>query len=1205
MRRILFTILAFFALHQFALAQLPKAGPSVVKTEKWKYSKKLTNEELYDINRLHFMSKEDWVLFRQDPRFNADSVSQKLTQWKGNQPKPFGASLKSNDLNGPNCFWIEPTNEYENPNTIQWPGSPGNSTDNYSGVINLPFDFNYFGTLYDQVVLTTKGTIVLGTAGYIDFLPSAFPTPLAGESTDQHEHIAGFWTDFDFAASGELYYLVTDEALYVNYVEVGYWPNQGDKTNTFQMIICEDGSDVIGGGKNVQFYYEDMQFANSQISGAQGGLDANANIAIVGCDRTSGNAHYSFGRYNLGDDNFNGPYGITAAQQDGIYWLNNRVIEFNTSITNFTNNIPPVIVGEPCDTMYMCQGEVFNFDLAFTAPESTQDVTITFTQTDSGFSTTIDNVPANSAQLVNATFVAGTDNIGVNTVTITGTDNGSPNLATQAIYVFIVSEDVAPPITIEGVTSICAGGETTLTATEGFESYTWSNGGIGQVVEVTQNGVLTVSAISSNGCESIATVDIDVTPYFIPPLQGGNDPIVICPGQDTTICVLGDWATYEWFIYPGYEGEFVAGAPLDEACTQVTGNVNGNYGVLVTDEDGCQGLNIKLVDIVESFIDPINEENTGAYCDGLDEVDFVGGYSNPAQGTLVIYGLSTNANGWQGSYLNVYVYNPGSEEPDSTYFFTTFNAFTIYNEVEIGVGDSIVVEYFANGNNFQGNTIWLLNCGENIPTIIGPPLNSGILWSGISSCDIEPLLGQWTVEGPAGWDMTETEVYNTTFTPGNYGLYTLCFNDPACSIDHCYELEYTEAPELTLTPGQDVLLCDNDVESVDITVADIGQTGVISWTGNGVDPDTDLLGATIGPYSNYVTTTVTATITNGCGSDSDSFNVEHQPDVPTPTLNDEFLCNNGSLTLDPIPSNQDNANLVYDWSPGNQTTATLTVTTSGTYSVVVSNDCDESNSSSAEITLVPPATVTSLPDDFEIECNDDQLVLSVIYSQTNNYSIEWSNGSSNNSISVDQDGEYCWTITDNFDCGTEVTGCTQVNISSIPVANGGFSNPDILCPSECMELPLNTSGDDISYSWTSSCSGYPVNQTGGSFNFCADNVPATCLGSVITVTGTATNQCGSDQASFALLSGACELIVPNVITPNGNGLNEAFFIVGLENYVDVKFKVFNRWGNKVFEDENYKNGWLAGDLAEGTYFYTISLPFGLKTQYEGYFTILK
>lgn len=1179
-------------------AQPNKIKPPV-KVGLYSYSPNLSEEELYNIDRLHFMPKEDWAKFRQDPRFDADRVSTLLTEWK-QQNKPQG-QLKTL-TQSIDCYWIEPTSAYNNPNTIQWPGSPGNSTDNYSPVINLPFNFNYFGQNFNQVVLTTKGTIALGSSGYIDFTPAAFPTPLGSETNQQYDHICGFWTDFDFAATGELYYLVTNEALYVNYVDVGYWPNQGDKTNTFQMIICADGSNVIGNGNNVQFVYKDMQFANSQISGAVGGFNAVSNLAIVGCDRVSGNAHYSFGRFNLDNTNYNGPYGVAGNQQDGVSWLDGRVIEFNTSITNINANIAPVPVEEACDTIYLCQGESFSFNLAFTAPESTQNVTISTTQSQTGFSST-NQVLTNASQFQTATFVAGPNNIGNNIVNVTATDNGTPALSTTVTYVFVVSQDVAAPLAITGPTSICAGATTTLEATEGFDSYSWSNGGTGQTNDINQSGLVTVFA-ESNGCTSTASINIEVTPYFIPQLVGGNDPVVLCPGQTTELCVIGDYVSYEWYVYPGYDGEFVDSTPLDEPCVEVTGNVNGNYGILVTDESGCQGLNIKIVSIVQSFIDPINENNSGAYCNGFEPVQFTGGFSNPAIGNLIIYGLSTNQNGWQGSYINVNVF-PGGEGPPETTFITTFNTFTIFDDIEIGVGDSITIDYYANGNNFQGNSIWILNCGSNVPTIIGPPLNSGQIWSGLSGCTSQPLFGQWTVNGPAGWSLTSSTQYNTTFTPTQYGFYEVCFNDPACSIDHCYELEFTLPPTIQINPGQDVLLCDNETVNTVATISDVGGTGSITWGGTGANPAGNSLSATYGPYTTYVNTTAIATITNGCGSASDSFTVTHHPDVPQPALQDQVLCNSGSAVLDPISAAQDNANLVYSWTPGNQNTPTITVTSPGTYSVVVSNLCDTSDPASAIIGLVPAATVTNSPPASIFECDESGLSLNVAYQNPQLYSISWNTGQSTNSITVDEDGEYCWTITDNLGCNTNVTGCTNVNFASIPAINPSTTADPNLCPNECEELNLFASGEGNIYSWMTSCSGFTISNSTGSYNFCSNSLPNSCVGGAITITGTVSNGCGTVSHSWTLVPDLCSLKIPNVFTPNDDSVNENFEIIGLENYEDVIFKVYNRWGNEVFSDTNYKNNWNGSDLASGTYYYILELPFGIKQKFEGAITILR
>lgn len=90
-----------------------------------------------------------------------------------------------------NCFWIEPDDSYIHPDVAEWPGSFGSAANNYSAPIDLPFDFYFFGQTYNQVILTTEGTIVMGNTGYIDFLPSAFPNPLSSETTQQYNHICG------------------------------------------------------------------------------------------------------------------------------------------------------------------------------------------------------------------------------------------------------------------------------------------------------------------------------------------------------------------------------------------------------------------------------------------------------------------------------------------------------------------------------------------------------------------------------------------------------------------------------------------------------------------------------------------------------------------------------------------------------------------------------------------------------------------------------------------------------------------------------------------------------------------------------------------------------------------------------------------------------------------------------------------------------
>ncbi|NLR78424.1 gliding motility-associated C-terminal domain-containing protein [Chitinophaga eiseniae] len=85
-----------------------------------------------------------------------------------------------------------------------------------------------------------------------------------------------------------------------------------------------------------------------------------------------------------------------------------------------------------------------------------------------------------------------------------------------------------------------------------------------------------------------------------------------------------------------------------------------------------------------------------------------------------------------------------------------------------------------------------------------------------------------------------------------------------------------------------------------------------------------------------------------------------------------------------------------------------------------------------------------------------------------------------------------------------------------------------------------------------------------------------------------------------------DIFIPNVITPNGDGRNEKFQIIGISRYPNSSLFIYNRWGNEVYQSKNYQNTWDGQGLNEGTYFYLLRLntPNGERA-YKGWIELLR
>ena len=91
-----------------------------------------------------------------------------------------------------------------------------------------------------------------------------------------------------------------------------------------------------------------------------------------------------------------------------------------------------------------------------------------------------------------------------------------------------------------------------------------------------------------------------------------------------------------------------------------------------------------------------------------------------------------------------------------------------------------------------------------------------------------------------------------------------------------------------------------------------------------------------------------------------------------------------------------------------------------------------------------------------------------------------------------------------------------------------------------------------------------------------------------------------DEVSITIIKE--ELIIPEGFSPNGDGVNDTFVILGLDGYPSSRMVIMNRWGNKVFEENPYNNNWDGAssfgftvgkkELPTGTYFYILDLGNG-------------
>ncbi len=109
--------------------------------------------------------------------------------------------------------------------------------------------------------------------------------------------------------------------------------------------------------------------------------------------------------------------------------------------------------------------------------------------------------------------------------------------------------------------------------------------------------------------------------------------------------------------------------------------------------------------------------------------------------------------------------------------------------------------------------------------------------------------------------------------------------------------------------------------------------------------------------------------------------------------------------------------------------------------------------------------------------------------------------------------------------------------------------------------------------------------------------------SVLPKDSTSVNNQNLPGGLLPTVSDPTEIFIPEGFSPNGDGINDRFALGNVPAETNVSFEVYNRWGQLVHQENDYKSDWdgkanrgVTGggrkDLADGTYFYVIHLSDG-------------
>jgi len=366
-------------------------------------------------------------------------------------------------------------------------------------------------------------------------------------------------------------------------------------------------------------------------------------------------------------------------------------------------------------------------------------------------------------------------------------------------------------------------------------------------------------------------------------------------------------------------------------------------------------------------------------------------------------------------------------------------------------------------------------------------------------------------------------------------------------------------PNLTISINEPNLITLCDGETIRLTTSG---PGPFLWN-NGSTYDS-LVVTTAGNYG--------VTSSNSCSSVNAAVQVNINPSITVNIVEpDTFICSGESIIL------HGNGTSSYLWNTG-ETTPNISVTTTGNYTLTANGPCP-SNTATIQVTVIPKSNPLITEGDSLIICPNTSKVLHA----TGGSSFEWNTSETTNAIQINNVGRYFVKSTNGACPGGSDTIFIVNDI--IPLAQ--IIGDSTFCVEESTNLSASGSGE---FSWS----------TGSSKN----NLLVQFEEEIIL---TAENSCGIVALDTLFVTEkecdlTTEVYIPNAFTPNGNGRNETFKVMGT-NILSIHAEIYNRWGEKLFEWNELDDGWDGTNQNEpapsGVYVYKIKIR-TINDEFENY-----